>query len=262
RILVPIANPDNVGTLIDLAIILRSPGTKESIYPLAIVKDDKEATQRIRNYKPILDKITKDAAASECSVNAITRVDLNIPDAIVRASKELMISEVVMGWSERAPEINRILGNVLDSVLKGADCATIVSHLPKPLNTTERIIVSVPEYAEREPGFHQWLKLVANLSTQLSCGLTYCASTETSFAIQEAMITLKKSLPSSYKAPVLPDKLFVQPSYRGQSLYVFVSARPRGVSYNNSLRNLRYKLPLNSVGENLLVIYPQQIVNL
>jgi hypothetical protein len=167
-----------------------------------------------------------------------------------------------MGWSERAPDLNRILGNVLDSVLKGADCATIVGHLPKPLNTTEKIIVSVPEYAEREPGFHKWLKLVTNLSTQMSCGLTYHVNADTTFAIQEAMITLKKSSPSSYKAPALPDELVRKSAFKGQALYVIISARPRSVSFNNNLRSLRYKLPRNSESENLLVIYPQQITNM
>lgn len=262
RVLVPISNPDNVESLIDLAILLRSPGNKESVYPLAIVKDDDEATQRIRYYKPILDKIIKHASASESSVHAITRIDINIPDAIVRASKEMLISEVVMGWSERSPDLNRILGNVLDSVLKGADCAIIVSYLPKPLNTTEKIIVLVPEYAEREPGFHQWLKLVANLSTQMSCGLTYHANADTTSAIQEAMITLKKSSPASYKAPALPEELIAKSNFKGQALYIIVSARPRSVSFNSGLRNLRYKLPRNSEVENLLVIYPQQIANL
>jgi Kef-type K+ transport system membrane component KefB/nucleotide-binding universal stress UspA family protein len=262
RILVPVSNPENVERLIDLAILLRSPGNKESVYPLAIVKDDDEATKRIRYYKPILDKIIKHASASESSVHAITRIDINIPDAIVRTSKEMLISEVVMGWSERAPDLNRILGNVLDSVLKGADCATIVGHLPKPLNTTEKIIVSVPEYAEREPGFHKWLKLVTNLSTQMSCGLTYHVNADTTFAIQEAMITLKKSSPSSYKAPALPDELVRKSAFKGQALYVIISARPRSVSFNNNLRSLRYKLPRNSESENLLVIYPQQITNM
>ena len=256
RILVPIANPDNVEKLIDLAILLRTPGTKEPVYPLAIVNDDAEAKKRIRYYKPILDRIIKHASASESPAHTITRIDINIPDAIVRASKELLISEIVMGWSEKAPDLNRILGTVLESVLKGADCAVIVSNLPRPLNTTEKIFVSAPEYAEREPGFLHWLKIVANLSAQLSCSVSYYAHTDTIDAIQEAMITLKKSVPASYRAPVSPDEIVAKSNSREQALYIIVSARQRTVSFNNTLRSLRYKLPENSDGENLLVVYP------
>ncbi|MDZ7633155.1 MAG: hypothetical protein U5L72_01390 [Bacteroidales bacterium] len=97
RVLVPVSNPENIERLIDLAILLRSPGNKESVYPLAIVKDDAEATRRINYYKPILDKIIRHASASDSSVHAISRIDINIPDAIVRASKEMLISEIVMG---------------------------------------------------------------------------------------------------------------------------------------------------------------------
>ncbi|MDZ7633154.1 MAG: hypothetical protein U5L72_01385 [Bacteroidales bacterium] len=76
------------------------------------------------------------------------------------------------------------------------------------------------------------------------------------------MITLKKSAPASYKAPVMPDEAIVKSNFKGQALYIIVSARPHSVSFNSSLRNLRYKLPRNFESENLLVIYPQQIVDM
>ncbi|MBE0675557.1 MAG: cation:proton antiporter [Bacteroidales bacterium] len=256
RVLVPIANPENVEKLIDLAIIMRSKGTREPIYPLAIVKDDTEASRRIQEYRPVIEKITRHASASEINVHAVTRIDINIPDAIVRTSKEMMISEIVMGWSERSPELNRILGNNLDAVLAGTESTIIVGNLHHPLNTTSRIVVYAPLFSEREPGFHQWLLIVLNLSSQLSCPITYHATPDTSYAIQEAMITLKKSSSASYKPAVQLDNLSITDKYREQCLYVFISARSQTVSFNNALRNLKYKLPENVNGENALVIYP------
>jgi Kef-type K+ transport system membrane component KefB len=256
RILVPIANPDNVEKLIDLAILLRTPGTREPVYPLAIVKDDAEAKQRINYYRPILDRLIKHASASEIQAHTITRVDINIPDAIVRASKELMISEIVMGWSEKAPEINRILGSTLESVLAGTDSLVIVSHLPRPFNTTGKIFVSVPEYAEKETGFLHWLQTIANLATQLSCSVSFYACPETTEAIQEARITMKKSFSVSYMAAVSPDKIITRSNTKEQALYIIISARRKTVSYNNNLRGLIYSLPDKSHEENLIIVYP------
>ncbi len=94
KILVPIANPQTTKRLIDLAILQKDTKSHSPIYPLAVVKDDQEVEVRMAQLRPILDKIVRQSAASGVSgvsVQTTTRMDVNIPTAISRASKELNV---------------------------------------------------------------------------------------------------------------------------------------------------------------------------
>lgn len=118
RILVPIANPATIEHLIDLAILIKEPGSDEPIYPLMIVRDDESARVRIAETRRVLEQAMHHAAATDSAAEMAIRVDLNPARGIVKAVKELSISDVVLGWNPEVTPSARIFGSVLDHVLE------------------------------------------------------------------------------------------------------------------------------------------------
>ena len=258
RFLVPIANPGNIETLIDLAILMQNPKSTEAINTLAIVKDDREAEKRMNYFRPILDKLASHAAASGIRLRGITRLDVNIPNAIVRASRELGVTDILMGWSRRTFDRKRFFGNLLESVVNGTPQTVIVSHLPESINTTDVIRVAVAEHAEMEKGFTHWLNIIGNLSNEITAPIIFHTPQKTG---SEVLSTLKKlprftnasvEDPLDLALPLPADRNYLQP------LYIVVSARPHSISYDNRYWNLTYALPESIKEKNLLIIYPQQ----
>jgi len=257
RILVPIANPGNVEKMIDLAILLYHPGGMDPIYPLAIVQDDVESKYNIVSNRPVLDKIINQAAASEISVQGITRIDVNIPTAITRVSKELNISDILLGWSGKTKRgIDKILGNMLETILENSSSNVIVSQLPQPLSLTTSIIVFVPANAEKEFGFNHWAGILAHLSKELSSPIKFYTLLDTGEPIEKA---LKKYLNGfSYKFIEIsnwPDIDLITNSDK-HALYMFINSRKQTLSYSHYLYGLTYYLPESLKHFNVLNIYP------
>jgi len=191
RILIPIGNPENAKNLMDLALLLHNPKDKEPLFPLAIIPDDSDTRDRLTQNKSAMEKVVKQAGATGVAVQAVTRVDLNVPSAISRTVKELEISDVLIGWSGRASkEINKIFGNMLETILDSTCSNIIVSHLVKPLNITQKMHIFMPENAEKEPGFAHWLSLIMSLCRQLSCNILVYSSENT---VNETKAILSKT---------------------------------------------------------------------
>ncbi|MDX5436557.1 MAG: cation:proton antiporter, partial [Pontibacter sp.] len=144
RILVPIGNPKTIESLIDLAIMLKNADHKEPIYPLAVVIDNEHAEEEIYKKNKMLQEAITHASATDNDVQLVSKIDINVASGILRAIKELMITEVILGWNAKITTRDRIFGSVLDSLLDNTDEMILVCKIIQPLNTTGRIVVIVP----------------------------------------------------------------------------------------------------------------------
>lgn len=259
RILVPIANPENIEKLIDLAILLSDPKLTEPVYPLAIVRDDADARERIARTRPVIENLGRHAAASGISLQSITRIDVNIPLAITRVSKELDISEIIMGWSGRTREISRIFGNMVETVLNRSNNTLIIANLPQPLSLTDHIFVFVPENAELEQGFTYWINILSNLSGQLSASVTFNIP-------ERAGDRLEKAIKKNFKGNTVRFKDFtdwndaweIETTNNDEPMYVIINARTHTISHSHKFFSLTFDLPAPLAGHNVLNIYPRQ----
>ncbi|MFP4488025.1 MAG: cation:proton antiporter [Bacteroidales bacterium] len=259
RILVPIANPENIEKLIDLAILLSDPKLTEPVYPLAIVKDDADAKNRIARNKSIIEKLSRHAAASGISLQSITRVDVNIPLSITRVSKELSISEIIMGWSGRTRELSRIFGNMVETVLNRSNNTVIVAHLPQPLSLAERIYVFVPENAELEKGFPYWMNILSNLCEQLSASVTFNIPGGSGDNLEKAIRKdFKDNSSRIVRFTDWNNAWEMKTNDDDEPMYVIINARTHTMSYTQKFFSLTFNLPSSLADHNVLNIYPQQ----
>lgn len=258
RILVPIANPATVKKLIDLAIMIHNPKSPEPIFSLSVVKDDHDARKQLAAIKPGLDEVKKHAAASNVKLETLNRIDLNVTEAIVKSTLELGASSLILGWSSRASDLRNIFGNMFEAILNETVCQVIISSLPKPLNTTERILVLVPENAELEIGFKRWISAIHTLSRQLSTDVTFYASDKCKTLANKSM--QKKGSPERKKDfGYEPDAFFAEASHPKQSLFVMINSRPHSLSYQQRTWKTTFRIPQMLPDQNVLIIFPEQL---
>lgn len=259
RILVPIANPKTIERLLDLAIMIKDAKSNEAIYPLAVVKDDDEAKEKVFNSVRMLDKAIIHASATDSNVQVITRVDLNIASGIIRAIKELMITEVVLGWSEKLRSTDRIFGTSLDKILHHTDPLTFVYKMEHPLNTVKKIIVLVPKNANLEAGFKQWVEKIKILAKQTGADVFFYSTPDCLANIKKIVSKTKPEINAKFNEfSDWSNYSTIVKETKEDDLYVIVSARRGTVSFQNDMENLPHKLTKSLKGISFIVLYPHQ----
>lgn len=261
RLLVPIANPESMNPLIELAIMLKKPKSQEPIYPLSVIPDDDTARERILGLKKELEKAIKLAAASDTVLQPVTRVDLHIGGGIVRTAKELMANKIVIGWHGRYNPKDYLFGTVLDYLLQHAHQMIWVTNLKYPLNTTRRLVVVVPENAELEPGFNDWLTAIRTLAAQAQGDVHFKGAEAALKRIGEILRRAKPSIESTYEPIEHWDDLAgICDRIDRNDLYIFISARDSTMSYHPYMSKIPHYLSRHFKGVNFIVLYPEQSI--
>ncbi|MEJ8757548.1 cation:proton antiporter [Pontibacter sp. H259] len=259
RILVPIANPQNIEKLIDLSIMLKNPEYHEPIYPLAVVIDNEHAEEEIFRKNKMLQEAITHASATDHDVQLVSKIDINIASGILRAIKELMITEVILGWNAKITTRDRIFGTVLDNLLENTEQMILVSKIVQPLNTTKRILVIVPLNVELERGYLRWLRSVKTLSVQLGAKLVFKGRRRTLNKIRQTLSTTKPAVEAEFE-PLSDFKELedMRTQLRKEDMIVVISARKRTLSYNSHLDHVPRLLSRHYKDNSFIILYPEQ----
>jgi Kef-type K+ transport system membrane component KefB len=259
RILVPIANPVTIEQLMDLAIMIKNPQSREPIFPLVVVQDDEDVQQRVAASYQMLERAIKHVAATETAVQVVSRVDLNVASGIVRAIKELMITEVVIGWNAQMSTQQRVFGSVLDHLLHTSRQMILVSRLVHPLNVAQKIVIVVPPHAELETGFRRWLRTLTSLSKQAGSPLHFFAAQATLNAIEPIIEATKPAVEAASRLfEDWEDFLVLSREVTTADLLVIISARHGSVSYNKYLDGIPRKLAQYFDTTSFVIVFPEQ----
>jgi len=167
RILVPMANPASAPGLVDLALMMREPDSHQPLYPLTVVPDEDNPGAIVANAEKMLATAVEHATAAGVEVQPVTRLDPNFARGMARAAAEVRASTIVIGWDGRRSPRRRIFGRVLDELLDLTRMELLVARLAHPLNTTQRLVVVVPEGADRMPGFLDAVRTVKRMANRL-----------------------------------------------------------------------------------------------
>ncbi len=259
KILVSIYNPSTIEKLVDMAILLQDRNSKESIYTLSVVRDDDEAKVRVVSSNKMLQQAIQHASATDHHVQVITRVDVNVSSGIARTAKELLITCIIMGWSEKIKTGDKIFGTILTNILSNCNQMLWVCRILQPMNTVKKIFVLIPSNAEYEIGFVQLFDKINALASQVGEGITYFCTEETRKNLLK--ITKRNNTGKDIKSFFFDDWAnlsglpeLIQPNH----LLLVVSARRGTLSYQNSFLGLPDKLPHVFENRNLILIYPEQ----
>ncbi len=261
RFLIPLANPSTASSLIDLAILIRDPSSVEPMFPLIVARDGENVQAQVAQSEKMLGYAVTHLSAASIPVQPVTRVDLNIASGIVRATKELQISAIVIGWNGKVTTQERIFGSILDKILIDTHQLLFVCKLERPINTNNRVILIIPPYVERELGFPAALRAIKLLSSQLDAGITVFTVHENAKRITEINKTIKPDFDIKFETASTWNDLMVMVRSRlnTEDLCVLLNVKEDGIGWQPSLNTLPRTFAELRPDMNLITVYASDI---
>jgi len=259
RIMIPMANPDNADRLMQLAMLVRRPGNREPIYPLALVEEGASDLEgRIAVAERVLGHAVVHAVAAGIPVIPVTRVDLNLAGGIVRAMRDFRISTGIFGWGGQPARHGEIFGRTLDAIVGESRQMLLVARLSCPLAVNRRLILVLPPLIERHGGLLQVCQAAKRIASQVGAGLRL----DIVGAAQDPLLGLISRL-----GPDVPTacELFrdwgewlsaLRSRPAADDLLMVVSVRPGRLAWQPALSRLPATIAAEFPRHNLVVAYP------
>ena len=260
KILVPVANQETMEQLIKFALLIHQKNSKEPIYPLNVVTGniDNPVTQtEILEKNSIIENIASQAVTDDRSIHMVTRIDLNVANGINRAIKELMATEVVLGWNGQTTTAQNIFGGILENVLPKNNQMMFVVKVMQPFGFYNRLVLIVPQNAQYEPGYQKWIRQIQNISKEISAKILVFANGETLEQLRTDIHSRHNNV-SFVEFNDFGNLNSLQDHLSNTDLLVWISARNSTISYNSYMAMLPRQLSRNFKKNSFIIIYPEQ----
>lgn len=261
RCLVTYSQPDSVGFLTQLALIIRNTRIPDSLMGLTVTLNDYDGeAQGYREAQRMLENATSVASAAEVDMKTLSRLSTNIAGGILHTIREYDCGEVMVCLTDRTTGMPKSsLGPVIDHVLEGTNREVMAVRLIVPPGTLHRVIVAVPQKAEYEAGFYKWLEHVCRMGEQLDCVIEFHAHPDTMPNIKSYMWRYHVSLHAEYVEMALWTKIISLSQRAGSDeMVVFVSARPGFISYKGAFAGLPLMIHRYFSHTSVMLLYPDQ----
>jgi len=259
RILVPVSNPSTIEGLIDFAILIRKPSSKEPVYMLSVIPDDAFAEEQILKNNKMFESAISHAAAADTQLTLVSRVDLNVANGISRAVKELMVNKIVLGWNGKITTTNFFFGSIVENLIGSTEQMVMVVKVSNPLNTINRIVITIPENAECEAGFIAWLNMLKIIALRTSSKLLFSGYEKSFSEIRKIFNADDVNLEIEYLVSDSSHPIIDQAQRVSiQELYVVIAARRRTLSFTHYIDHMPRDLARYYENKNFIIIYPEQ----
>ena len=166
----------------------------------------------------------------------------------------------MIGLHWKANIIDSFFGKLTEGLLKGTYREVMIARYLMPSTTIRKIHVAVPPQAEYETGFVKWIDHLSRMSSQLGCGINFYAESETLNYLKEVAARFPAAGLASYIGMEFWNDFYtIKENMQDSHLAVVVCARKGSISYDNSFERLPSLLSKYLQGNNLIVLYPEQI---
>lgn len=259
KILISLAYPETVQDLVDLGLILKPRKSNIPVYALHIVSDENTSGSTQVAGRKMMDKAISHAAASENTLEPLTRYDINVSNAITYTIKEHAITDVLIGLHRHSSQL-QFLGPVAGNILQRVNETVYIYKPLQPINTLNRIVAAVPPKAELEPGFIHWLGKVYNIAREAALPVVFYANEATMDAIQTVDQTRNTMVVKTFQQfSNWEDFLILSRELKQNDLFLIISSRKGHISYTRELDKLPYYLHQYFNSFSLLMIFPKQL---
>jgi len=258
HIMIPIANLDNMETILEFAVFIKNKRSLNPITILSVVPNDEEAEKNLVIAKKNLQSLVKMAIANETKVKVTATIDHNIAGGIIRASREEMTDTLMIGWPRKTGLIERFIETKTASIISRTSKAVYICHFAHPLVGHQRIVLVCPPLCELEPGFEIWLPKISILAKELSLNVfCYCNSTSRE-AILDHFRQHKHKCGFSFADEYdLPNLQLLQKYVGNEDFLIYIAARRASVSYENCMENIQDRLEKQFPQSSRIIIYPR-----
>ena len=259
QILIPVANPETLENLINLALVIKDSKRKDGLIALNVLNDNSSSDNRAAQGKRNLEKAAMIAASADVHMEMVSRYDMNIASGIIHTIKEYDVSDVIIGLHHKANIVDSFFGSLAESLLKGTHREVMIARFLMPVNTLRRINVAVPPKAEYETGFVKWVEHFCRMSALLSCRVHFFAGEETQQRLQAVVKRISGSKLIEYSLlEEWEDLLMITGQVHFDHLLVIISARRGSISYDASFDKLPLQISKYFNNTSIIVLYPEQ----
>jgi Kef-type K+ transport system membrane component KefB len=261
KILISVSEPDTVGDLVDLALMLNPKKNKAELFALTVVDEQNDDEGKRKISEKMMKEVEEQGAGADVKIEPITRFDLNVSKGILYTIKEHHITDLVLGVTQVGAKKNKI-GYTTAQILKSTSDTVFIHHSVQPFNTLKRIVVAVNSNAELEDGFVHWVNKVFHISKESGLPLVFYANRQSSEAVEKVNQQNIKSLVLQFKEfGDWDDFLILNRELEQNDLFIIISSRHGHVSYHRKLDKLNYYLTRYFTKNSYIVIYPKQTIS-
>ena len=258
HIMVPIANMDNMETLLEFAIYMKNRKSLNPITILSVVPNDEEAEINLVKAKKNLQPLAKQALANETKVKIVATIDHNIASGIVRASREEMTDTIMIGWPRKTGLIERFIETKTATIISRTSKAIYICEFKNQLIGHNQIAVVCPPLGELETGFEIWLPKISALSKELSLAVLFYCNANTRDAINGFFNHRRQKSGFNFTDKFNLSNIQMLREYvNPETMLIYIAARRNSVSFDKCMENIPDRLekefPLNSK----VVLYPR-----
>ena len=260
RILLSLAYPDTLISLVDLALMLKPKKSKAALYALHVVDETDVLGKQHSSGKKMLENATRHAAATDNTIIPLTRFDVNISNGIIYTVREHNITDLVIGQHHLAEEGESFFGPVAENILENTHQTIFIYKSVQPINTLKRIVVTVSPNAEHEKGFLHWFKLLQTMCRETGMTLVIYANEATISSLRDS--NSKNDSPLAIVFNVFDnwdDFLIFSREVKQDDLFIIVSSRKGYSSYIPEIEKLPKYLLKYFVQNSYIILYPEQV---
>jgi len=259
RFLIPVANPETIDSLMELAMVVRDEKRTDNLVALSVVNDNNDSVKLEMRGKRSLERAAQIAASANVPLKTVSRFDLNITTGILHTAKENETNSIIIGLHYKASIVDSFFGNLTENLLKSTYQQVMIARFLIPVNTLRRIIVAVPPKSEFEHGFVKWITHLCRMSSQLGCRLHFFAHPQTLGYIKGYITKKHKDVLTEYQElEDWDDLLIITGQVNFDHLLVIVSSRRGSISYDSSFERLPMQISKYFNNNSIMLLYPDQ----
>lgn len=258
NILIPIADFNNMESMLDLAVLFTDKTSHQPINLLSVVPDSNNAQENLLIARKKLNDSVKYASGNGTQVEIIVTLDHNISSGVLRIAKEKSANIIITGWPRKATVFDKFLGDKSAALIENSNANLFILHLNRPITVLKSIQLVCPPAELMEKNMTVWLAKVCKLSTELSLPVNCYCDEETQVDIEHFLTATKCSVTFRYDHTeiwkdwkVLKDKITLD-----DFMIVVLDRKVESTSLL-SLTHTQRKLEQLFEHETKLVIYPQ-----
>lgn len=198
RIMIALRSEEQGPALVDLALLVREKTSHEPIHPLNVVIEGQNPEAAVASAEKLMTASVVRAQGAGVPVTPLARTDFSVKNGVLRAMLDQRISTLIAGWDGERGAYGSIYGPALDGILQESKQLVFISHLPRPLNTCDRLVVFLPPLIERQEGFLIGLRTIRTLSAQLGGRVVYFLSQKSRDEVAAIDESLKPSTEAEF----------------------------------------------------------------
>jgi Kef-type K+ transport system membrane component KefB len=257
RILIPIRNRATVNELVSLGTLIKSSNRKSKLVALNVITTGRMSDLEEQEANKVLESAMVAATATENKLEPVLRYDLNVVNGITNVINEYKITDLIIGLHDKKGITDSFFGFLTTGLLSNSNITTLIYKSTQPLTTIKRHLVIVPQQAERETGFFDWLAKLWNIGFSTGANVIFYAPKQTAVFINK----LQKENPIKMEIRLQENMNLVDitPDLRRDDNLIFVMSRKTHASYRDYMSKMPNYLNKFVKGNSFILVYPVQI---